>query len=917
MSSRNRYVGPILLTSAIAGTLAMGFGGTAWAEELGTNKAAAAVSAGLSTPAMAVPVGSVPSPAELIDASVPEVPSSTEPDCLNPSEEKGEPSLEGEAVEGEASGKQEAEGDSALPETEGQTSTEGEDGPNGDAASQEDSAGVESAGVESGGSSEIEAPAPGEAPAVEGADLSQADEAANSLAASVEGSQAADSADDVVLSGWQQEGENYVYYGADGTKSSGWLVTDEAINGTSSGLQRYWLGDKGEGVSLRADCFEAVINGVKSWFFRTDKGYVARGKYEYVNPEDGKTYFYLADNEGRLEGPGWVVTNEYEADGSLQRYWVDADAHAAVEGYSEDGWAHYTTEEGYVLRGGRDFEDGRYWADNDGRVARNGWVVTGDFTGGALERYWAGSKGAFRADGLFDTGLGYWSYAKGDTTILRGRLPFVGEDGKTYVYLADNDGRLAGPGWVVSDAYGQGLQRYWVDADAHAAVEGYSEDGWAHYTTEEGYVLRGGRDFEDGRYWADNDGRVARNGWVVTGDFTGGALERYWAGSKGAFRADGLFDTGLGYWSYAKGDTTILRGRLPFVGEDGKTYVYLADNDGRLAGPGWVVSDAYGQGLQRYWVDATTHGAKTGYFVAEGSAYFGTEAGYVLRGTKRFELSSSGKFVQVANNDGKLIENFVSGAGWQVTGAMTEGALQRYYLTSFDGHLYAEVDLFEADLAGKKSLFYGDEATGYVARNERVSVNGKTYTSDNDGRLIVATVRVYLDSGHGASGGAGFDPGASGSGYQEYKLTEELVKMVADIVRSKYGLDVVTHGDTNYSDRQDEAEANECDFLVSIHFNSFNGSATGSESYIHSAHAAPGSAELQDIMHEHLVEGTGLYDRGQKQEQFAVVGGDIPAVLLEICFIDNSSDMAQYQARKQQIAEQLAAGIWEYAQRIS
>ena len=520
-----------------------------------------------------------------------------------------------------------------------------------------------------------------------------------------------------------------------------------------------------------------MIDGVKSWFFRTDEGYVARGKYEYVNPEDGKTYFYLADNEGRLEGPGWVVTNEYEADGSLQRYWVDS--------------------------------------------------------------------------------------------------------------------------------------------DAHAAVEGYSEEGWAHYTTKEGYVLRGGRDFEDGRYWADNDGRVARNGWVVTGDFSGGALERYWAGSNGAFRADGLFDTGLGYWAYAKGDTKILRGTLPFVGEDGKTYVYLADNDGRLAGPGWVISDAYGQGLQRYWVDANTHGAKTGYFVADGSSYFGTEAGYVLRGAKRFELSSSGKFVQVADNDGKLIENFASGAGWLVTGSMTNGDLQRYYLVSFDKHLYAEVDLFETDLAGKKSLFYGDEATGYVARNERISVNGKTYTSDNDGRLIVATVRVYLDSGHGASGGAGFDPGASGSGYQEYRLTEELVSMVANIVRNKYGLDVVTHGDTNYSDRQDEAEANECDFLVSIHFNSFNGSATGSESYIHSLHAAPGSAELQDIMHKHLVNGTGLYDRGQKQEQFAVVGGDIPAVLLEICFIDNPSDMARYQARKQQIAEQLAAGIWEYAQRIS
>ena len=139
--------------------------------------------------------------------------------------------------------------------------------------------------------------------------------------------------------------------------------------------------------------------------------------------------------------------------------------------------------------------------------------------------------------------------------------------------------------------------------------------------------------------------------------------------------------------------------------------------------------------------------------------------------------------------------------------------------------------------------------------------------------------------------------------------------MVANIVRNKYGLDVVTHGDTNYSDRQDEAEANECDFLVSIHFNS--GGGTGSESYIHSLHSADGSEALQDIMHKHLLAGMGLSDRGQKKEQFAVVGGDVPAVLLEICFIDNSSDMAKYQARKQQIAEQLAAGIWEYAQRIS
>ena len=576
MSSKKRYVGPVLLTSAIAGTLAMGFGGTAWAEELGVNKAAGAVSAGLSTPAMAAPIGSVPSSAELIDASVPEVPSLAEPSVSNPSDEVGGALAGGTDVE-EAFGQQETDGDQTSSEADGQISIEEGEGSDETIVSEDDSS---DAGSEP---TDAEGPALGGASADEAPIATEQNNGGPSDALD-DDSQAIVQGDDVVLSGWQLENGSYVHYGVDGTKSTGWLVTDESIDGTSSGLQRYWLGEKGEGVKLSTDLFEAVLGGNKSWFLRTDKGYVARHKY--VDEETGNVY--LADNEGRLEGPGWVVTNEYEADGSLQRYWIDANKHAAVVGYSEDGWAHYTTKDGYVLRGGRDFDDGRYWADNDGRLARNGWVVTGDFTGGALERYWAGSKGVFRSDGLFDTGLGYWAYAKSDTNDPPGDPPLRG-GGREDLRLPRRQRRPPRrPRLGDLDAYGQGLQRYWVDADARAAVVGYSEDGWAHYTTKDGYVLRGGRDFDDGRYWADNDGRLARNGWVVTGDFTGGALERYWAGSKGAFRSDGLFDTGLGYWAYAKSDTKILRGTLPFVGEDGRTYVYLADNDGRLAGPGWV-----------------------------------------------------------------------------------------------------------------------------------------------------------------------------------------------------------------------------------------------------------------------------------------------------------------------------------------
>ena len=55
-------------------------------------------------------------------------------------------------------------------------------------------------------------------------------------------------------------------------------------------------------------------------------------------------------------------------------------------------------------------------------------------------------------------------------------------------------------GWHVGD-YGQGLQRYWIDDDKHAAIVGFADGSkdadlgnYAHYTTNDGYVLRGGKE---------------------------------------------------------------------------------------------------------------------------------------------------------------------------------------------------------------------------------------------------------------------------------------------------------------------------------------------------------------------------------------------------------------------------------------
>lgn len=100
---------------------------------------------------------------------------------------------------------------------------------------------------------------------------------------------------------------------------------------------------------------------------------------------------------------------------------------------------------------------------------------------------------------------GWWAYARPDGFVVRGKWtdPSAG-----YVYLANNDGKLEDPGWVVTSSYDGGLQRYWIDPTTHSAIPGYSSAGWPHVTLREGYVLRGEGTFNGVKYSADNDGRV-------------------------------------------------------------------------------------------------------------------------------------------------------------------------------------------------------------------------------------------------------------------------------------------------------------------------------------------------------------------------------------------------------------------------
>ena len=347
---------------------------------------------------------------------------------------------------------------------------------------------------------------------------------------------------------------------------SGWVVTSSAPSGRPSALERYWVDPST--MALAGEGLHETGRG--SWCYVTGAGHVARGSHRV----GGRVY--LADNDGNLAGPGWVVSDAYGH--GLQRYWVDASSHAAVVGFSTDGWAHYTTDAGYVLRGAGRMPDGSMrYADDDGRLRESGWLVT-DRLGQGLQRYWLEG---FRVagEGLHETGRGSWCYVTGAGHVARGSHRVGGR-----VYLADNDGNLAGPGWVVSDAYGHGLQRYWVDASSHAAVVGFSTDGWAHYTTDAGYVLRGAMPMGGRVYLADNDGRLAgAAGWLVS-DAYGQGLQRYWleealadaSGNRYYAARTGRFSVGSDeYYGLPQG--YVLRGRMFVAGE-----WINADNDGKI-----------------------------------------------------------------------------------------------------------------------------------------------------------------------------------------------------------------------------------------------------------------------------------------------------------------------------------------------
>lgn len=171
-------------------------------------------------------------------------------------------------------------------------------------------------------------------------------------------------------------------------------------------------------------------------------------------------------------------------------------------------------------------------------------------------------------------------------------------------------------------------------------------------------------------------------------------------------------------------------------------------------------------------------------------------------------------------------------------------------------------------------------------------------------------MKIWIDEGHG-----GVQPGAVALGFYEKELTLlmgnalaiELLRCGFEVSRTR-----TTDVDVELSERARRANRWGADYFVSLHMNSFNGTARGAETWYSVVGGL--SKSLAECIQAELVE-LGYINRGIKcrygtdgKDYFAVLRETVmPAVLVEVGFLDNVLDMELFDAVKS--AQAIAKGI--------
>lgn len=173
---------------------------------------------------------------------------------------------------------------------------------------------------------------------------------------------------------------------------------------------------------------------------------------------------------------------------------------------------------------------------------------------------------------------------------------------------------------------------------------------------------------------------------------------------------------------------------------------------------------------------------------------------------------------------------------------------------------------------------------------------------------------LFISAGHGGS-----DPGATGNGYVERELTIELRQLIVNELNK---LGITPRIDDNRNALAQtlawlRGKFKSKDILLDIHWNaSHNTTARGAEIIV------PDKASQFEILLSNsllkVLTDIGFRNRGVKPEsetfrkRLGWMRPNAENVLIEVCFITNTSDMMLYVNSKNIIAKRLALVLREY-----
>lgn len=170
---------------------------------------------------------------------------------------------------------------------------------------------------------------------------------------------------------------------------------------------------------------------------------------------------------------------------------------------------------------------------------------------------------------------------------------------------------------------------------------------------------------------------------------------------------------------------------------------------------------------------------------------------------------------------------------------------------------------------------------------------------------------IAINAGHCP----GLDPGAVGSFLQEADVARDVSERVCDSLRNA-GHEALFIQDDSLDDVCATANDAGADLFVSIHLNAASGNARGTETFYYQS--GDQSEALAEHIQTQLVASLGTVDRGIKERPglWVLNSTDMPAVLVEICFIDNIDDEMMIAANKDEAAYAIAGGIVDYLREV-